>query len=181
MGWAIEEYETETRLVMPSEPGPRRGAQVLLGKPDEATDDPQEQSFELEYQLRDFLAQNPTILIDGHRLKLYVDPTGRDGVEYSTAIGPIDVLATDHAGDFVVFELNRARGPDRAVGQLARYMGWVKQTIGRAKSVRGVIVAKSIDERLRYAGSVIPGVTLLEYSVEFRVRDASELSNKPVV
>src|SRR5690606_18321364 len=105
-----------------------------------------EQAFALEHQLRDFLAENiETMSIDGQQLRLYVDPTGRDGVEYPTAVGPIDILAIDPTGAFVVFELKRATAPDRAIGQLARYMGWVKATIGVGRDVRGVIVAKAID------------------------------------
>ena len=63
--------------------------------------------------------------VDGRALRLYVDPSGRDGVEFPTAVGPIDILARDDTGAFVVFELKRARSPDHAIGQLARYMGWV--------------------------------------------------------
>ena len=54
-------------------------------------------------------------------------------------------------------------------------MGWVKHTIGREREVRGVIVAKLIDDKLRYAVSVVPKVSLLEYSVEFQLREATEL------
>ena len=86
--------------------------------------------------------------VGGRRLRLYIDPTGRDGIEYPTEVGPIDILATDESGSFFVFELKRASSPDRAVGQLARYMGWVKHTIGKDRAVNGVIVAKDITEKL---------------------------------
>lgn len=37
--------------------------------------------FSLEYQLRDFIAANlGTISINGARLRLYIDLTGRDGI-----------------------------------------------------------------------------------------------------
>jgi hypothetical protein len=111
----------------------------------------------------------------GKKLKLYVDPTGRDGIEFPTSTGPIDILAIDESGGFFVFELKRARSPDRAIGQVARYMGWVRQTIGRDKLVQGIIVAKEISEALRYAVSVVPNVSLFEYQVEFRLRRAHDL------
>lgn len=58
--------------------------------------------FSLEYQLRDFLASNlSSIDFGGRRLRLYVDPTGRDGIEYPTAVGPIDILAVDDTGAFL--------------------------------------------------------------------------------
>jgi hypothetical protein len=42
-------------------------------------------------------------------LRLYVDQIGRDGVEYPTAVGPIDILAIDGDEQFVLFELKRGR------------------------------------------------------------------------
>src|SRR5208337_498229 len=47
---------------------------------------------------------------------------GRSGIEFPTAVGPIDILAIDASGDFFVFELKRARSPDHAIGQPTRYM-----------------------------------------------------------
>jgi RecB family endonuclease NucS len=130
-----------------------------------------EAAFVLEYQLRDFIAQNlGAIPVNGRCLELYVDPAGRDGREYPTATGPIDILAVDDQGAFVVFELKRARSPDRAIGQLARYMGWLQQTAGKGHEVRGIIVAKAISEQLRYAALVFPNVSLFEYKVEFHLK-----------
>jgi hypothetical protein len=174
-GWLIRETETEVHLIMP-------GSEVRIGEVfgdvDEAVSNntiPEAALFQLEYQLRDFLSQNlSTALVDGKRIKLYVDPTGRDGVEYPTATGPIDILGIDDKGNFYVFELKRAQSPDSAIGQLARYMGWVKRTIGKDHNVNGVIIAKSISDRLRYAVSVLPNVSLFEYEVEFRLNQASE-------
>jgi endonuclease len=116
--------------------------------------------------------------VKGKKLRLYVDPTGRDGIEYPTAVGPIDILAVDDSGSFFVFELKRARSPDRAIGQLARYMGWVGQTIGKNRAVNGIIVAKEISENLRYAVSVVPQVSLFEYEVEFRLKPAQQIASK---
>ena len=78
-------------------------------------------------------------------------------------------MALDDTGAIVVFELKRARSPDHAIGQLTRYMGWVKQTIGKDRKIRGVIVAKTISASLRYAIAVIPDVSLFEYEVSFQL------------
>jgi hypothetical protein len=112
-------------------------------------------SFALEAQLRDFIASNlGQIVIRGNRLHLYTDPLGREGKEYPTAVGPIDILAVDDSGNFAVIELKLERGPDRALGQLTRYMGWVKPNVAAKREVTGVVVARSIDDRLRLATSV---------------------------
>ena len=188
-GWSVETSDTEVRLVRPADSSRREQIDDVLGpvtdETSEVGDDNDsalpEATFALEYQLRDFLSQNLASLRlgDGH-LTLYVDPAGRDGVEYPTAVGPIDLLAVDPAGNFTIFEMKRARTADRAVGQLARYMGWIRHTIGRGKGVNGVIVAKIIDDRLRYAASVIPGVALFEYRVEFHLEPVSDIPETPV-
>ncbi len=179
LGWRVQDSASEVRLIRPEDASKELGViAVLGGSEDSATEDDDGsdaagQAFGLEYQLRDFLAQNlPSVDIDGSRLTLFVDVTGRDGIEYPTAVGPIDILAKDEAGGFVVFELKRARTADKALGQLARYMGWVKHTIGRDATVRGVIVAREIDARIRYGASVIPGVSLFEYAVQFTLQRA---------
>ena len=177
LGWLMNETPTEVRMSPPGTVLGDTSMESVLGE--EAVNEEgetAESSFALEYQLRDFIAQNlSTIVVEGRHLQLYVDPTGRDGIEFASAVGPIDILAVDDSGALVVFELKRARSPDQAIGQLARYMGWVRQTIGRGKEVHGVIVAKEIGDNLRYAASVVPNVSLFEYEVEFHLKPAHQL------
>jgi hypothetical protein len=171
MGWSVQETETEERLMKPGF-SQLATIEAVLGEDEEGAEE-DIAAFGLEYQLRDFLAQNlSAIPVDGKRLHLYVDPTGRDGVEYPTAVGRIDILAIDDDEQFVVFELKRARSPDHAIGQLSRYMGWITHTIGRGKTVRGVIVAKTISQNLRYSVAVVPNVSLFEYEVKFELKPA---------
>jgi endonuclease len=171
MGWTMEVTPTEVRLLAP-------GVKLdeVLGPPAEDDED-ESPYFSLEYQLRDFLADNLGVIkINGRKLTLYEDKNG-DGVEYDTPVGPIDILAVDDKGAFFVFELKRASSPDRAVGQVARYMGWVKQTIGNGKDVYGVIVAKAISEKLKFARTVVPNVYLFEYEVSFTLKQAHDLAD----
>ena len=136
-------------------------------------------AFALEAHLRDFIIENLSqIAVSGTKLQLYVNSDGRSGKEYPTDVGPIDILAVDSSGSFFVFELKLDRGPDRALGQLARYMGWVKTHLAGDRETRGVVVARSIDEKLRYAACVIPNVTLLEYEIQFKLRDARLIPTK---
>lgn len=132
---------------------------------------PQTLAFPLESHLRDFLAQNIAELrIDGGPLTLFMDEAGHDGVEYLTLIGPIDLLTVDAESNFVIFELKLGRGPDQAIGQLLRYMGWVKRELAGDRKVRGAIVARGIDKKLRYAAQIVPDILLFEYDVKFDLR-----------
>jgi len=172
LGWTYNETSLEVRLYPPGEEFNDDVDSSIDEKAESDVED--EHGFGLEKQLRDFLSDNiDSIKINGKKLKLFVDQTGRDGVEYHTAVGFIDVLGVDESGDFYVFELKRDRGSDKVVGQVARYMGWVKSTIGKDKNVYGVIVAKQIGSKLRYAASIVPTVFLYEYRVEFYLNEAN--------
>lgn len=139
-----------------------------LTETEDTSEDNSEVVFGMESQLRDFIAQNiHSIPFNGKKLSL-----SSGGVEYHTAAGVIDILATDAQGNFVIFELKRGRTPDHVIGQLVRYMGCVKQTLGKDKQVYGVIVAKTIRENLHYAKAVVPNVSLLQYEVKFELNDA---------
>ena len=134
-------------------------------------DEAEELLFPLESHLRDFIAANiGSIKVQGSSLHLYVDSVGRNGVEYPSGVGPIDVLAEDQNGNLVVFELKLSKGPDRAVGQALRYMGWVAKHLAQGKKVSGVIVAHEIDEKLKYAVDAVPNITVFEYAVRFDLR-----------
>ena len=177
MGWTKQETPREFRLFAPGTSGEVNVDKIIGSPTEEANSEDESPYFSLEYQLRDFLAGNFGMVdINGRRLRLFVDPAGRDGIEYPSAVGPIDILAVDDEGAFFVFELKRANSPDRALGQVARYMGWVKQTIGKGKSVYDIIVAKAISENLKFARTVVPDVYLFEYQVSFTLNQAHELS-----
>lgn len=128
--------------------------------------DAQGGSFALESHLRDYLARNLPRLDEGRTtLSLYVGPDERDGVEFQTDVGPIDILARSQMGDFYVFELKLGRGADAALGQILRYMGWVKRHLCEQRNVYGVVVAASVGEKLKYAASQVPNVRLMEYDL----------------
>ena len=183
MGWTVE--ETETQVLMLSPGTPKNVVEVIenedLALEDQDTQDSDRETvFELEWQLRDFIAHNiETLRIDGKALRLYVDDIGRDGVEYPTGVGPIDILALDSDDSFVVFELKRGRVADKAIGQISRYMGWIKKNLARGKMVKGVIVAKSISSNLRHAIVAVPNVSLFEYEVAFSLNQIQEADESP--
>ena len=118
--------------------------------------------------LRDFLIKNLHTVKDA-KLKLFIDENGRDGKEYPTGVGPIDILTIAEDGNFVVFELKLSRGADKALGQLMRYMGWIKMNLAKDKKVKGVIVANKMDEKIKYAVMVTTDITLYEYEMRFEL------------
>jgi hypothetical protein len=77
----------------------------------------------------------------------------KDGRQYSTTVGPIDLLTIDtKTGEYVVIELKKGRSADRVYGQCSRYMGWVrKNLVADGAKVHGVIVARQIDDKLKAA------------------------------
>jgi endonuclease len=126
--------------------------------------------FALESHLRDFIAKHlPDIRVTSERLALFEGPDGHDGIEYPTGVGPIDILAVDSAGNYVVFELKVGGGPDRAVGQILRYMGWVRKHLAADKRVSGVIVAREATEKLKYAVSLVPSISVHDYRLRFEL------------
>jgi len=129
--------------------------------------------FPIEANLRDFLIRNLHTVKD-FKLKLYIDENGRDGKEYPTDVGPIDILTTDEEGNFVIFELKLSRGADKALGQLLRYMGWIKKNLAKDKKVKGVIVANKMDEKIKYAVMVTSEITLYEYEMKFELSKPKE-------
>lgn len=75
--------------------------------------------------------------------------------------------------NFVVFELKLSRGADKAMGQISRYMGWIKRNLATDKKVGGVIVAREVDEKLKYAASIVPDINLFAYKLHFKIRQVS--------
>jgi RecB family endonuclease NucS len=69
----------------------------------------------------------------------------------------------------VVIELKLSLRPDRALGQLLRYMGWVKAHLSPTRPVRGIIVASTLNEKLKYAVSMTNDIHLYEYELRFEL------------
>ncbi len=100
--------------------------------------DPGLQKDGVEAHLQQLLAEQIELLGDGHRLVRR---------EYMTAIGPVDILATDASGASVAVELKR-RGDIDGVEQLTRYLELMNRD-PRLAPVRGVFAAQEIKPQAR--------------------------------
>jgi RecB family endonuclease NucS len=130
-------------------------------------------AFAAESHLRDCLAQNLHLIEEG--LELYVDEEGKDGVEYSTGVGFIDILCLDKNGEYVIIEVKVARGPDYVAGQILRYKNWIKINLAKGKSTRGIIIAQFISDKIRYAISSDPEILAKEYEINLTIKDVEKL------
>jgi hypothetical protein len=144
-------------------------AKVPEGEDEEEILEPASDSeFAYEADLRDYLAKNLSKLEPG--LRVY-EEEGIIGVEFPVGGRFIDILATDAKGGLVVIELKVSRGYDRVVGQLMRYVAWIKKNLAEAdQNVRGVIVAREIGEDLSLACSLVPDVELFEYELSLSLK-----------
>lgn len=128
--------------------------------------------FVLEKYLEEFIVSNFNAVFKG-KLKIHEDAEGFDGQQYLTDIGPIDILAVEPASNsFIVIELKKGRPSDQVVGQILRYMGWVKENLcNDGQAVRGLIICRDPDLKLSYALAMINSVDVRYYSILFTLRD----------
>jgi hypothetical protein len=88
-------------------------------------------------------------------------------------LGFIDILAKDRtSGDFVVIELKRDESDDEVVGQLSRYMGWIKEhrALPTCVGVKGIIVVHEVTPKLRSAIIPLSIVDLYTYDLAIALR-----------
>lgn len=134
--------------------------------------------FEFENQLQEFMEQHWHSIFPN--FDLYEDEEGNVGLLYDTSdSGVIDILAIDrNSKDFIVIELKRRRTSDVAIGQVLRYMGWVRATLcqgdNATRRVRGIIICAEEDQKLNYAHSMVTDVEIRYYDLSFKLLDRPE-------
>lgn len=132
------------------------------------------QRFGLERHLHEFLRDNWDQTELGKEWKLYEEDGDTEaGYEYPCQVGRIDLLAKHRSKPrWLVVELKRDQGSDTTVGQVLRYMGWVKSRMAEpGETVEGVVIAHDADEALRFALGATTAVQMRCYEVNFRLKD----------
>lgn len=159
----------------PSDPEPIYKKQDTLEETRkiEPDDEPLEVSeFAYEKDLQNFLSKNLYQIEPG--LKLY-EEEDITGIDFPVGNRYIDILALDNDNNYVVVELKVSRGYDRVVGQLLRYMAWIrKNQADNGQVVRGIIIAREISEDLLLACSEIPNIDLYEYQLSVSLKKVNE-------
>lgn len=128
--------------------------------------------FVLEKYLEDFIISNFDTIFKS-RLRVFEDEEGNDGQQYATDIGSIDILAIEEKTKaFVVIELKKGRPSDHVIGQILRYMGWVKRNLCKnGQTVKGLIICREHDPKLTYALEMTNNIEVRYYSVSFKLKE----------
>lgn len=102
-----------------------------------------------EKEIEDYYVKN--IKEIDKNIEVILEPTY--GRQFSTHIGPIDILCIDKkTNEYVICELKRGQTSDETVGQLLRYMGWVKKHLETSdRNVRGILVGSFFNEKIDYS------------------------------
>ncbi|MCK6619692.1 MAG: DUF1016 family protein [Calditrichaceae bacterium] len=124
--------------------------------------------FVIEKHLEDFLVVNWESTVLGQKYELIQEDGELRSQQYKTDIGKIDLLVQEKkTGNYVVIELKKGQTSDDTVGQLTRYMGWVKEKLAQNALVKGIIIAASSDDRLRFSLKMVPNTEIYTYKLNF--------------
>jgi restriction system protein len=142
----------------------------LITSTDETIEDPS--LFALEKHLEDFLVQNWHHTELGKHFDIYEEDGEIVGQQYPSDTGPIDILAiSKDKKELLVVELKKGRVSDVVVGQVQRYMGYVKEELAeKDQEVKGVIIAFEDDSKIHRALSVASNIDFYTYKIHFELQ-----------
>ena len=127
--------------------------------------------FALEKHLEDFLVQNWNNTELGNNYEIFSEDGELVGQQYQTDTGPIDILAiSKDKKTLLVVELKKGRVSDSVVGQIQRYMGYVKDELAESnQQVKGIIIGLEDDNKIKRALSVTQNIDFYRYQVSFKL------------
>lgn len=128
-------------------------------------------AFGMEKHLEDFLVSNWSQTELGRDFDIFTDEGDIVGQQYPTDTGSLDILAiSKDRKRLLVVELKKGRASDAVVGQILRYMGFVRDELAEAgQTVEGVVIALDDDHRIRRALAMVPSVSFFRYRVSFQL------------
>ena len=127
--------------------------------------------FALEKHLEDFLVKNWQYTELAKSYDIFTEDGEIIGQQYPSDTGPLDILAiSKDKNTLLVIELKRGRVADSVVGQVQRYMGYIKAEVAEPnQEVKGLIIALEDDIRIKRALSVTTNIDFYTYSINFRL------------
>jgi restriction system protein len=139
----------------------------IISSSDETLEDPS--IFALEKHLEDFLVENWEKTELGKKYNIFNEDNELVGQQYETDTGPIDILAiSKDKKKLLVVELKKGRASDAVIGQVQRYMGYIKEEVAEDnQEVNGVIIAFESDLKIKRALSVTKNIDFYTYQVDF--------------
>jgi restriction system protein len=140
---------------------------ILTG--DNTIEDPY--AFAMEKHLEDFLVKNWNQTELSKEFTIFEEEGEPVGQQYDTDAGSIDILAiSKNKKKLLVVELKKGRATDVVVGQVLRYMGYVKDQIAEPdQTVEGAIIAFDDDQKLKWALMSVPSITFYRYQISFKL------------
>ena len=168
---------------VPKGSGPHGGVGLSTDS-DETTsalDEPEKSggiAFGLERHLQDFLVDNWDGTDLGQDWQLFEEDGDVVGAYYNTGeVGEIDILARHRQeAAWLIIELKKDQTSDSTVGQILRYMAWVRRKLAAdGDAVRGLIICHDVDQKLQYALDGQPNIQCRTYEVSFTLKPAPEL------
>ena len=136
---------------------------------DQTIEDPS--VFALEKHLEEFLIQNWKNTDLGVEYEIFEEDGELVGQQYPSDTGPIDILAiSKDKKTILVVELKKGRVSDNVVGQIQRYMGYVKDELAEPdQKVKGIIIGLEDDLKIKRALSVTSNIEFYRYQVSFKL------------
>lgn len=129
-------------------------------------------AFGLERHLHDFLVDSWAATEPGREWNLLEEDGEITGSEYNTGeVGYIDLLAKHKSEPrWLVVELKRNQTSDDTVGQILRYMGWVRCNLAaKEDAVEGMVICREVDKKLQYALDNQSDIRCMTYEVSFHL------------
>lgn len=82
-------------------------------------------------------------------------------------IGRTDLICRDKNDNYVVLELKVGQSSDAVIGQIMRYMGYIRENWAskEGKEVKGIVLSPSYDEHLYYAAQEAPNIQVLHLRI----------------
>jgi len=132
--------------------------------------------FYMEEQLESFLVDNWKNTELGKKYDLITEDGEIISRQFKTDVGDIDILAKDEKNNnYVVIELKKDKTSDKVIGQIAKYIGWIKKHKANGAPVKGIIITGRYDKKLDYALKAWEGINVdvYIYKVDFGLKEFS--------